>query len=572
MIVQEKIPVVIQVTRIKESFLDRSLAEIQGTCTVGYLIGRIKAVYSDNIILATSNQEEDNVFEEIASENKISVYRGDYKNVIARLLGAACQLEAENFIRIYANYPLVDIEHMEQLAKLHLNGAYEYSYNEHCEGVIWGTGCEVFSVDLLRRLLKLQLKESQQETVGYYIRQNDSIYRVLRHCINNKRPNYKVCVESYSDLELVRDIVKHVTELNNSHIERYLDAHQILGLYNQKMPAKEVGLEKLFLHPKKLQQLLASDCMDNSYPISVELSLTNACNLACVYCSDYDLRSQQGMTAQLSKEILFALFDDLAAGGTEGVVLEGGGEPTIYPDFTDIVKYAKNVGLAVGLITNGTQRLEESVLRELEWIRVSLDATTKEEYVTLKGVDCFEQIFVNLSYYAKCCQTVGVGFVVTSNNVSQVENLVLRLRELQVSYIQFRPVVDCPELYPSDLQLDYLKCYETPDFAVEVDGMRENASAGNGELPCLAHSITTVIAADGSVFLCGRLNIYDWLPPLGNITRQVFSDIWKSEERKRQIQMVMNAEFCKNNCPQCRVTKFNQLLYRLIKTKSKHFI
>lgn len=572
MTAQGKIPVVIQVSRIKESFVDRSLVEIQGCRAIDYLICRIKKNYGDNIILATSSREEDHIYEEIARENNIDVYRGDYKNVISRLLGAASQLHAANFIRIYANYPLVDIEQMKKLAERHEKERYEYSYNEHNEGVIWGTGCEVFSVNLLRRLEQLQLKESQQETVGYYVRQNDNVYRVLRYCINKKRPNYKVCIESYNDLELVRDIAGHVEMINNSGIKMYLDSHGILGAYNQKMPAKEVGLEKLFLHPKKLQQLLSSGEMDYSYPISVELSLTNVCNLSCVYCSDYGLRTQQGMKTQLTKENLFAMFDDLATGGTEGIVLEGGGEPTIYPYFTDIVKYAKSVGLAVGLITNGTQMLEESVLREMEWIRVSLDATTKEEYIALKGIDCFEQVFVNLSYYVKYCETVGVGFVVTKNNISQVENLVLRLRELQVSYIQFRPVVDCPELYPTDLQLDYLKCYETPDFAIEVDGMRENAAGGNGELPCMAHSITTVISADGSVYLCGRLNIYDWIPPIGNITCQTFADVWRSEERRRQMEMVMNTEFCRDNCPQCRVSKFNQLLYRLAKTKSKHFI
>ena len=33
---------------------------------------------------------------------------------------------------------------------------------------------------------------------------------------------------------------------------------------------------------------------------------------------------------------LFELFDDLSRGGTRGVVLEGGGEPTLYEEFADI--------------------------------------------------------------------------------------------------------------------------------------------------------------------------------------------------------------------------------------------
>lgn len=226
----------------------------------------------------------------------------------------------------------------------------------------------------------------------------------------------------------------------------------------------------------------------------------------------------------------------------------------------------------MGLITNGTVTLDQELLKEFEWIRVSLDASTAEEYAELKGVDCFERVISNIAHYAKHCQTVGVGYVVTNKNISQIEPLVMRVRESGASYIQCRPVVDCEDLSVIDLDLSFLKFYQNSAFGVIIDGMKENADSGNSDLPCVTNSITSIISGDGSVYLCGRLNIYDWVKPIGNINDKNFREIWLGEERLRQMQTVRDAGFCSKYCPQCRVSKFNKLMERLEQIKSKDFI
>lgn len=383
---------------------------------------------------------------------------------------------------------------------------------------------------------------------------------------------FKLNIESRRDFEVVNEVVNHVKTIDQESVYDYMSHHKLISQYNIESPPREAGIEKLFLNPEKVEHILKQERYDLSYPISVEMTLTNTCNLRCVYCSDMMLRERQGVQECLELSTIRQLFQDLARHGTKGVVLEGGGEPTLYPQFEEVVTYARSQGLAVGLITNGTRHLAQELLHSFEWIRVSLDASTQEEYLKLKGVDLYENVISNIAYYTEHCKTVGVGYVVTKENISQIESLLLRLRAANVSYVQLRPVVDCKELYPEHIDLSYLKFYENRNFGVEVGGMRENAYSGNHGLPCSAHSITSIISGDGSVYICGRLNIYDWMKPIGNITKQSFSQIWNGEERKKQAQMIQDGSFCRQYCPQCRVSKFNELFSRLSKVQSKHFI
>jgi hypothetical protein len=132
-------------------------------------------------------------------------------------------------------------------------------------------------------------------------------------------------------------------------------------------------------------------------------------------------------------------------------------------------------------------------------------------------------------------------------------------------------VVDQPSLV-SRRDLSFLKAWETDSFAVNLEALADNAVAGNAHLPCLAHSLSAVIGADGLVWLCGRLNAEPSARPLGDLHTAGFAEIWAGAERRRQARQAASAEFCRTNCPPCRLTKYNRLLNDLARLKTRHFI
>lgn len=524
----------------------------------------------ERIVLATSESMEDRLVIAEAERLNINIYAGESVNVLGRLKNA-CRPYGGLILKVNGNKPLFDLIEAEQLIRDHMENGYEYSYNGHYNGVIYGTDCEVFHSDIFYRLNIETLAAYQQEVGTVHIRANPQEFNIYAKNYDNTRPFYRVILENRKDIDVINEVLRHVSVITNEEIISFLDDNQIIATHNKNESTKEVGLNKIILFPQKIEALHNVDVNypDPTYPISVELSLTNRCNFSCVWCSDKHLRLAQQDDMPLST--IDHLACDLAAHGTRGVTIEGGGEPTIADHFNEAVHIFRSKGLALGLITNGSIRLEKDVVDQFDWVRVSLDASCQEEMARLKKSNRFEDVIGNIIYYAKCKPVVGIGYVATSENLSQIESLIIRIRETGVNYIQFRPVIDHPELKPS-YDFNYLMKYQEEAFSIITDGMQENLVKGNDRLGCLCHSLSTVITADGSVYLCGRLNIHKWVKPIGNINQDAFQSIWHGEERKRQHRTVMDGNFCAENCPECRITKFNMEFAQLKKIKTINFI
>ena len=97
-----------------------------------------------------------------------------------------------------------------------------------------------------------------------------------------------------------------------------------------------------------------------------------------------------------------------------GVVFSGGGEPTLNPDFKDIMKYATKCG-GVGLVSNGTnparvrEYLEITKDHRNSWVRLSLNARPIndrlrklfKEYPSQIGISIIDVNVPNMEYPAE---------------------------------------------------------------------------------------------------------------------------------------------------------------------------
>lgn len=333
---------------------------------------------------------------------------------------------------------------------------------------------------------------------------------------------------------------------------------------------------KLLLNKEKVDSILnvrnGIKKMDERFPISVELHLTDYCNLNCEWCTDKILRQNKAM---LDLQVIKRLFREFWQHGT-GVTLEGGGEPTLHPNFKEIIAAGKASNIDLGLISNGTVDISDNV-DQLKWVRISLDSSTKEEYEQEKGVDCFECVLDNLKKMSAMRNPektfVGVGYVLTIRNQNNLLGLIRRLDEIGVDYIYLRPVEEAGSIAPSlesllDLRkkLAALTEHTRIKYMLTISDRIVDKNAG---LPCIAHSLTSIIHANGEVALCEKRR--GDVITLGNVNESSFEDIWISPYREQVSQKLLNPVY-QSGCSACRVTGFNMIFEQLEKVHSKKFI
>lgn len=554
----------------------RSLTVINGRTVLEWIVKRLAdSTRLDVTALAVGHPRKDARIIEAADRMGLKSYTGYPDFILARLLMVAQAEQADHIVRVNGNFPLVDVADLDRLVEKHLDRNAEFSLNSHYHGLVYGLGVEIFSRKVLEAIVDQNPTPDQQRLGSAVLFQNLEHYRTFFQVSEKTAPHFRVSVDFEPDCQVVSELLQQVPVVDNASVISFLESRPDLTTAQEITVPGEVSLEKALLFPEKIQSLRLNNCVtfDTSYPISVELSLTNRCNHKCIWCSDYDLRERLG--GEMSAATLGRLFTELKTGGTKGIVIEGGGEPTIYEEFTKVVRQARQSELAIGLITNGYRMPYSELVDDFEWIRVSLDAAGRHEYRRLKGVDGFDRVINNLMTMAalKKDTILGVGYVLTNrnDNLINIEQLVMFLRKIGVNYVHFRPVVDHPEL-AGQTDLRFLKKYETPSFSVNIAAMTDNLDSGNSGLPCLAHSLSTVITAEGGVFLCGRLNRHESWPAIGNLHEQSFHDIWTGEKRRNQVRLVSQSEFCSSNCPQCRMTKYNRLLSDMQRIRTRNFI
>lgn len=196
-----------------------------------------------------------------------------------------------------------------------------------------------------------------------------------------------------------------------------------------------INANKLICHPERIV---------DKRPITADIFLTNTCNNYCQYCT-------YGRWQELKKKPRYVKYDDfvkyvniLLDLGVKGIILTGGGEPTINPDFDKITEYLEVNNINYGINTNF------NILKKIRpnFLKVSLDATNRDEYKRIRGVDAYNNVMKNIRTYRKW-QTendvktkLGIQCVIKNPKRYSFEgtNFYSKYYNVDVDYIVLRPV------------------------------------------------------------------------------------------------------------------------------------
>jgi len=168
-----KVVLIIQARMSSTRLSGKSMMPLAGKPLVYRMVERLKKCKKiDEIVIATSNQPEDQVLVELAKELQVSYFQGNLLDVRDRYLKAAEKFQADFIIRIPADNPMPDSIEIDKLIEFHLeHNPIGFSSNlaqVNNSGYLDGIGAEIFS----KKLLQESLARSDSETVKEHVHRN----------------------------------------------------------------------------------------------------------------------------------------------------------------------------------------------------------------------------------------------------------------------------------------------------------------------------------------------------------------------------------------------------------------
>jgi mycofactocin radical SAM maturase len=157
-------------------------------------------------------------------------------------------------------------------------------------------------------------------------------------------------------------------------------------------------------------------------PICLTWELTYACNLSCVHCLSSSGRRDP---RELNTAECQALIDELERMQVFYVNI-GGGEPTVRPDFWDLVDYATAHRVGVKFSTNGVKITPEAARRlagsDYVDVQISLDGATEEVNDAVRGPGSYRTALRAMEHLAAAgFAGFKVSVVVTRENAGQLD-------------------------------------------------------------------------------------------------------------------------------------------------------
>ena len=184
------------------------LKKISGKTMLEHIIERVKkSKYINKIIIATSEEKEDNCVEELLKNINVQIFRGHKYDVLSRYYNSAKIFNVEYIVRICADCPLIDPKTIDLVIKKHLNNNFEYTTNS-TKTFPLGLDLEVLHFNILSKIYELAQEKMYREQVTFFIEQNPNLFTIqeIKACKNLNYPDFRLTVDTEEDLKLIKTI------------------------------------------------------------------------------------------------------------------------------------------------------------------------------------------------------------------------------------------------------------------------------------------------------------------------------------------------------------------------------
>ena len=302
-------------------------------------------------------------------------------------------------------------------------------------------------------------------------------------------------------------------------------------------------------------------CRNRNGLLSLELELSRACNLRCLYCY---ASSGKPLENELSYGEILSVIDQAAALGARKIIVIGGGEPLLHPRLFAILAYIRGLNLEADLFTNATLIDAEKAHRLYDLgvaVSMKLNSLDRQTQDFLAGREgTFDAIMQGLSHlrtagYPDTKHVLGIETIICRQNYATITDLWNWARKLNiVPYFEVMTMqgraLDNRELEVSPAELQHL--FE--NLAVidaQQYGNRWTPHPPLAASHCARHEYSCTVTALGDVNPCPGVSI-----PVGNVRSGSLEDILHTSPVINDLRNIRTT--VKGRCGEC---EYNDVCY-----------
>jgi len=203
----DQVAVILQARSGSSRLPGKVLADLGGRPMLAFLVERLQRCKDvDRIVLATTDQPEDDALADLGSSLGLHIVRGSQQDVLARFALAAENTDAPVLIRITGDCPLVDPDLLGETIAAFRHQSVDYLSNCLQSTYPDGLDVEVFSREALLQADRECVDPAQREHVTPWIRESGG-FRLGSKTHHVDLSDLRWTVDEPEDLEVIRSVV-----------------------------------------------------------------------------------------------------------------------------------------------------------------------------------------------------------------------------------------------------------------------------------------------------------------------------------------------------------------------------
>ncbi len=198
------------------------LKNIQGKEVLIYIYERLKKVsFSNDIVVATSRESDDDEIAGFCDEHKINCFRGSKKDVSDRILHCAEEYDFDYFVRICGDNIFADYKLIDKMVKIAIENKYNFVSNLKNRTFPEGISVEILKTEFFKKIVRFFKTTEEKEHVTLYLYNHESEMKGFRYFYNDFCPeakNIKLSLDDTNDLDFITTIIKNMKKKHTEYL------------------------------------------------------------------------------------------------------------------------------------------------------------------------------------------------------------------------------------------------------------------------------------------------------------------------------------------------------------------